>query len=158
MVHLAGESLFALRWSEEKKRAIRESRELGTRLLAETLARLERPPRVLVSASAIGFYGDRGDESLDEDSAPGEGFLADVCRAWEAAAEPARSAGIRVVNLRLGVVLSPRRAARWGRCSRRSGSLSAVGSAREGNGSRGSPSTTCSALCRRRSSAPSKAP
>jgi len=106
VVHLAGESLFALRWSEAKKRAIRESRVAGTRLLAETLARLERPPRVLVSASAIGIYGDRGDETLDEESAPGEGFLAEVCRAWEEAADPARAAGIRVATLRLGVVLS----------------------------------------------------
>jgi uncharacterized protein (TIGR01777 family) len=106
VVHLAGESLFGLRWSDEKKQAILDSRAQGTRLIAETLARLERPPRVLVSSSAIGYYGDRGDAALDESSPAGEGFLADVCRAWEDAAEPARRAGIRVVNLRLGVVLS----------------------------------------------------
>jgi uncharacterized protein (TIGR01777 family) len=108
VVHLAGESLFALRWSDEKKRAILESREQGTRLLAETLARLEKPPRAFVSASAVGYYGDRGDETLDEASGAGSGFLAEVCRAWEDAAEPARRAGLRVATLRLGVVLSAR--------------------------------------------------
>lgn len=106
VVHLAGESLFGLRWSDAKKRAIYESRVAGTQLLAETLASLARPPRVLVSASASGWYGDRGDEALDEDALPGTGFLADVCRAWETATDPARHAGLRVVNLRLGVVLS----------------------------------------------------
>lgn len=106
VVHLAGESLFALRWTQAKKRAIRESRVRGTELLARTLARLERGPRVLVSASAVGFYGDRGDESLDESSDPGEGFLADVCRAWERATRPAADAGLRVVRARLGVILT----------------------------------------------------
>lgn len=105
-IHLAGESVAEGRWTPEKKQRIRESRAQGTRLLAATLAQLERPPRVLASASAIGFYGDRGDESLDETSAPGTGFLADVCREWEAATTPAEAAGIRVVHLRFGVVLS----------------------------------------------------
>lgn len=106
VVHLAGENLFALRWTDEKKRSILDSRIEGTRLLSETLAGLERPPRVMVSASAIGYYGSRGDAVVDEASEAGSGFLSDVCEAWEAATEPARAAGIRVVNLRLGVVLT----------------------------------------------------
>ena len=106
IVHLAGDNLAEGRWTAEKKRRILESRVRGTRLVAEAAAALPRPPRVLVCASAIGFYGDRGTEVLDETSAPGSGFLADVCRQWEAAAEPARAAGIRVVHLRFGVVLS----------------------------------------------------
>ncbi len=106
VVHLAGESIATGRWTAAKKERIRSSRVQGTRLLAETLARLQRPPEILVSASAIGYYGDRGDEELDEGSAPGSGFLAEVCRQWEAAAEPAREAGIRVVHPRIGVVLS----------------------------------------------------
>jgi uncharacterized protein (TIGR01777 family) len=107
VVHLAGENIASGRWSAETKRRILESRRDGTRLLAETLASRKTPPLVLVSASAIGFYGNRADETLDESSPPGDGFLADVCRAWEAAAEPARDAGIRVVHPRIGVVLSP---------------------------------------------------
>jgi uncharacterized protein (TIGR01777 family) len=104
-VHLAGESIAAGRWTPARKAAIRESRVAGTRLLATTLARLRRPPRVLLSASAIGFYGTR-DQPVAEDDAPGAGFLADVCRAWEAATGAASDAGIRVVLFRLGVVLS----------------------------------------------------
>lgn len=106
VVHLAGENLFGLGWSERKKRRIRKSRVAGTRLLCEALAGLEPRPRVLVSASAIGFYGDRGPERLSETSDPGNGFLAEVCREWEAATAPAEKAGIRVVHLRIGVVLS----------------------------------------------------
>ena len=106
VVHLAGENIAAGRWTAEKKRRIRDSRVRGTRLLAETLAGLERPPRVLVSASAVGFYGDRGDEELTEASPVGAGFLADVCREWEASTEAAQGKGIRVVHARLGVVLS----------------------------------------------------
>jgi uncharacterized protein (TIGR01777 family) len=106
VVHLAGESIGAGRWTPERKKAILESRVAGTRLLCETLARLQQPPRVLISSSALGYYGDRGDELLDETSPPGPGFLADVCQAWESATEPARRAGIRVVNLRTGMVLS----------------------------------------------------
>jgi uncharacterized protein (TIGR01777 family) len=105
-VHLAGENI-AARWTAEKKRRIRDSRVNGTRLLSDTLARLERPPQALVCASAIGYYGDRGDELLSEESPPGRGFLAEVCQAWEAAADAARHKGIRVVHLRFGVVLSP---------------------------------------------------
>jgi uncharacterized protein (TIGR01777 family) len=107
VVHLAGESIATGRWTAEKKAKIRASRVQGTRLLCEALAQLVQPPRVLVSASAMGYYGDRGAESLHEASQPGTGFLAEVCQAWEAATAPAVERGIRVVHLRLGVVLSP---------------------------------------------------
>ena len=110
-VHLAGESIVGEnpvtgRWTPQRKARIRESRTKGTRLLAETLAGLPTPPRVMVSASAIGFYGDRGDEVLREESASGNSFLGEVCREWEAAADPAREAGMRVVHPRFGIVLS----------------------------------------------------
>ena len=105
-VHLSGEPIAGGRWTDEKKRRIRASRVESTRLLAETLARLETRPHTLVCASAIGYYGDRGAELLTEESATGSGFLAEVCREWEAAATAARAAGIRVVHLRFGVVLS----------------------------------------------------
>ena len=107
VVHLAGESIGRRRWSEAQKRLIRDSRTGSTALLAETLARAESGPRVLISASAVGFYGSRGDEVLDETSTGGDDFLASVCRDWEAAADPARAAGIRVVHPRIGVVLGP---------------------------------------------------
>ncbi len=107
VVHLAGEPVASARWTDTVRARIRDSRVAGTRLLCETLAGLARPPRVLVSASAIGIYGDRGDTPCDETAEPGAGFLADVCRDWEGATEPARHAGIRVVLLRIGVVLSP---------------------------------------------------
>jgi hypothetical protein len=107
VIHLAGENV-ASRWTAAKKKTILESRTTGTRLLAETLARLSRKPRVLISASAVGYYGNRGAAVLTEDSPPGDDFLADVCQAWEAAADPARNAGIRVVHPRIGVVLSSR--------------------------------------------------
>ena len=106
VIHLAGESLNTLRWSNEKKKRIRDSRVLGTRLLCETLAKLKSPPKVLLSASAIGYYGNRGGEILDEDSDAGAGFLPSVCREWEAATQPAAEKGIRVVHLRTGIVLS----------------------------------------------------
>jgi uncharacterized protein (TIGR01777 family) len=106
VVHLAGENIAAGRWTPEQKARLRDSRVKGTRTVAEAIAALERPPRVLVAASAIGYYGDRGDEVLTEDSRPGTGFLAEVSRQWEAAATPAAEAGIRVVNARIGVVLS----------------------------------------------------
>ncbi len=106
IVHLAGESLVAHRWTESFKAKIRDSRVRGTRLLCETLAGLASKPTVLVSASAIGFYGDRGEEPVDESSPTGRGFLAEACQEWEAATHPARDANIRVVNLRIGVVLS----------------------------------------------------
>jgi uncharacterized protein (TIGR01777 family) len=105
VVHLAGASV-ADRWTEARRAEIRRSRAVGTRLIAESLGRVARPPRVLVSASAIGYYGDRGDERLDETSPPGAGFLADVCREWEAATAPAADAGVRVVHTRFGLVLA----------------------------------------------------
>jgi uncharacterized protein (TIGR01777 family) len=104
VVHLAGRSIFAPRWTARVKREILGSRVNGTRLLAETMAGLEDGPRVLVCASGINWYGDRGDEVLTERSPGGQGFLAEVCRQWEAAAEAARAAGIRTVHLRTGMV------------------------------------------------------
>ncbi len=106
VVHLAGENIAGGRWTAGKKARIHDSRVNGTLLLCNTLAALEKPPTVLVAASAIGFYGDRGRDIVDEDSAPGGGFLADVCKEWEAATAPASARGIRVVNMRFGVVLS----------------------------------------------------
>jgi uncharacterized protein (TIGR01777 family) len=106
VVHLAGENIAGRRWSAAQKERIQESRVRGTTLLCETLAKLEFKPQTLVSASAVGYYGDRGDYACDESAACGTGFLPDVCVAWEAATEPALRAGIRVVNLRIGMVLS----------------------------------------------------
>jgi uncharacterized protein (TIGR01777 family) len=105
VVHLAGATIGS-RWSKTRRRAILDSRVDGTRLLSETVASLTAKPRVLVTASAIGAYGDRSDEELSEASPPGEGYLAEVVAAWEAAAAPARDAGIRVAQLRTGIVLS----------------------------------------------------
>ncbi len=107
VVHLAGESIASGRWNEALKTKIRESRVKGTAILARALASLDQAPRVWINASAVGFYGDRGSEVLTEDSVPGQGFLAQVCQEWEAAAQAARDRGIRVVDLRLGMVLSP---------------------------------------------------
>jgi uncharacterized protein (TIGR01777 family) len=104
IVHLAGEPV-AQRWNEDVKRRIGESRVQGTRSLVEAISRLSEKPAVLVSASAIGIYGDRGDEILTETSAPGTGFLADLCQAWEAEADRAQDLGLRVVKLRIGFVL-----------------------------------------------------
>ena len=105
VVHLAGESIVG-RWTEAKKRRILESRVQGTSRLAEALAAAAKRPQVLISASAIGYYGDRGEETLREDSASGEGFLPEVCREWEGAVAPAAKAGIRTVQMRFGLVLS----------------------------------------------------
>lgn len=105
--HLAGEPIANRRWSEAKKRAIRDSRVRGTRNLIAGLAQLERKPEVLVSASAVGIYGDRGDEELYETSEPGSGFLAEVCAAWEKEAMAASPLGMRVVCVRTGIVLAP---------------------------------------------------
>jgi uncharacterized protein (TIGR01777 family) len=107
VIHLAGESVVG-RWTPAKKLRIRDSRVQGTRLVSDTLAGLTRPPHVLLAASAIGYYGDRGAEQLTEQSAVGEDFLAQVAREWEAATAAATRAGIRVVNMRFGVVLDPR--------------------------------------------------
>jgi uncharacterized protein (TIGR01777 family) len=106
-IHLSGASVAARRWTLAYKREIRASRVESTRVLATALAGLSQPPHTLLVASATGFYGDRGDELLDESSSPGTGFLADLCQEWESAAQPARSAGIRVIHLRFGVVLGP---------------------------------------------------
>jgi hypothetical protein len=110
VIHLAGENVANGRWNKAKKQEIAVSRSGPTRRLAEAIAALppEQRPKVLVSASAVGFYGTRGDEVLTEDSPPGTGFFPDVCREWEAATAPARDAGVRTVNLRIGVVLSPK--------------------------------------------------
>jgi uncharacterized protein (TIGR01777 family) len=106
LVNLSGRSIGERRWSETEKQLLRHSRIGPTRLLAEALAGMDDPPGVLLNASAIGIYGDRGDDVLTEDRAPGEGFFPDLCRDWEEAAGPAVEAGIRVVNLRTSIVLS----------------------------------------------------
>ena len=108
VVHLAGEGIGEKRWTPEQKQRIRASRVAGTTLLANTLAALDRPPQVLVSASAVGWYGNRGDEVLTEESPPPapDEFLAEVCRAWESATGPAGVAGIRTVHVRTGIILS----------------------------------------------------
>ena len=106
VVHLAGEGIEEKKWTDEQKRVILESRTLGTALLADTLAGLTNKPKVLLSGSAIGFYGNRGTELLTETSDPGDGFLSELCVAWEAAAKPAADAGIRTAFLRTGIVLS----------------------------------------------------
>jgi len=105
VIHLAGESIVG-RWTDAKQRKIRDSRVEGTRHLAEALAKASQRPRVFVSGSAIGYYGDRGDETLTEQSAAGHGFLPEVCREWEASTQAAADAGIRTVNIRIGLVLS----------------------------------------------------
>jgi uncharacterized protein (TIGR01777 family) len=107
-IHLAGDNVASGRWTEAKKASIRDSRVQGTGLLSSALAQLSPRPEALVSASAIGYYGSTGDQAADESSPLGEGFLASVCADWEAAAEPARQAGIRVVNARIGIVLDAR--------------------------------------------------
>ena len=108
VVHLAGENIAGGRWSAQRKSDIRSSRVLGTRTVAKSIAEAARPPQVLVSASAIGYYGNRGNEVLTEQSPPGSSFLADLCREWESETETAAAAGTRVVRLRMGVVLSSR--------------------------------------------------
>jgi uncharacterized protein (TIGR01777 family) len=107
VVHLSGASIGSL-WTKTRKELLRTSRIRTTWLLAERIAAAERRPSVLVHASAVGYYGDRGDEVLTESSPPGTGFLANLCRDWEAASMPAQDAGVRVVRLRTGLVLSPR--------------------------------------------------
>jgi uncharacterized protein len=106
VVHLAGESISGLRWTDEKKKAIRDSRVLGTRSVVNAISKLQDRPRVLVCASAVGFYGERGDEELTESSAAGDEFLSHVAKEWESEARRAEDAGIRTVLLRSGIVLS----------------------------------------------------
>jgi uncharacterized protein (TIGR01777 family) len=105
VIHLAGESIVG-RWTASKKRRIIDSRVQGTGHIAEAAARAAQPPRVFISASAVGYYGSRGDEILREDSPSGEGFAAEICRRWEAAVQPAAAAGIRSLQMRIGVVMS----------------------------------------------------
>lgn len=107
-VHLAGENIGDGRWTDERRQRILRSRVEGGRALSQALVSLRKTPRVLLSVSAVGFYGDTGDREVEEGAPSGQGFLAEVCRVWESAADPARSAGIRVVHPRLGVVLSER--------------------------------------------------
>ena len=111
VIHLAGDNIAGGRWTAQKKRTIRESRVQGTLLLSETLASLSRPPAVFISASAIGFYGNRGDELLNETSRPGKDFLANVCVDWEAATISAAEKGIRTVHTRFGIILDEREGA-----------------------------------------------
>ncbi|CAN5488929.1 hypothetical protein BH10ACI1_BH10ACI1_06940 [soil metagenome] len=106
VVHLAGDNVASENWSEEKKRKIRESRTVGTKVLVDALRKTKNPPKVLVSASAIGYYGNRGDEVLDENSPKGEGFFPEVCDEWEQESQKATEFGARVVNPRIGVVLA----------------------------------------------------
>ena len=106
-IHLSGASIAGHRWTAAYKREMAESRIDSTRVLAEALARLKAPPATLVVASAIGYYGERGDEVLDENSTPGSGYFPELCQAWEAATQPAADAGIRVVPMRLGMVIGP---------------------------------------------------
>lgn len=106
VIHLAGENISALRWTDEKKKAIRDSRVFGTRSMIETFDKLTDKPKTFVSGSALGFYGDRGDEQLSESSAAGKTFLAEVCKEWEAESRRAEDLGIRTVLLRTGIVLS----------------------------------------------------
>lgn len=107
VVHLAGAGIADHRWTDDYKKQLVDSRIKGTTLLATTIASLERPPAVMLSGSAVGYYGARGDEELDESSPPGTGFLAQLCVDWEGATAPAEEAGVRVVHLRTGIVLSP---------------------------------------------------
>ena len=106
VINLAGENIAAGRWTDDQKRKIRDSRVHGTHLLSEAIAKLSNRPKVFICASATGIYGDRGDETLDEQSESGGGFLAGVCREWEQATEPALQAGVRTVNLRFGPILA----------------------------------------------------
>ncbi len=106
VVHLAGENVSGLRWTEDKKKAIRDSRVLGTRNIVDAISKLKKKPSVFISSSAIGFYGERGDEEVTESSAAGDTFLAVVCKEWEAESRRAEDAGIRTVLLRTGIVLS----------------------------------------------------
>jgi hypothetical protein len=106
VIHLAGESIADGRWSDAKKKRIRQSRVDATRFLADTLSRLKNPPKTFVSSSAIGFYGDRGNQTVDETSAPGQSFLAQVCQEWENATSSLQKTGSRVVFVRTGIVLA----------------------------------------------------
>ncbi|MFD8382775.1 TIGR01777 family oxidoreductase [Streptomyces sp. NPDC059679] len=114
VVHLAGAGIGDRRWTDAYKKELRDSRVLGTTAVAEAVASLDAPPRVLVSASAVGFYGDTGGRVVDESAPPGDGFLADLCQQWEEATAPAQEAGVRTVFARTGLVVSAEGGA-WGR-------------------------------------------
>ena len=106
VIHLAGENIAEGRWNDAKKKAIRDSRVIGTKALSRNIAEADDKPRVYISGSAIGYYGDRGDEAVNEDSAAGSGFLPDTCREWEAQTRTASESGVRTVHIRTGIVLS----------------------------------------------------
>jgi hypothetical protein len=106
VIHLAGENISGSRWTSDKKKKILDSRVLGTRLISKSISKLKNKPKVFISASAIGYYGNRGNETLDENSSKGKGFLSDVCDKWESETKIAKIANIRTVNLRIGIVLS----------------------------------------------------
>jgi len=108
VIHLAGENIADSRWNKEKKKLIIESREQGTRLLCDALVKLKHKPELLISGSAIGFYGETGDKIVTEDSLPGTGFLPEIATKWEAATQPVENSGIRLVHMRTGIVLSPK--------------------------------------------------
>lgn len=146
VVHLAGAGVGDHRWTEEYKREIRDSRVLGTAAIAETVASLDVPPKVLLCGSAIGYYGDTGDRAVDESAPHGTGFLPSVCVDWEAAAAPAAAAGIRTVYARTGLVVA-REGGAWGGCSRCSGRGSAGGSAAGASTGASSRCTTTSRPC-----------
>jgi uncharacterized protein (TIGR01777 family) len=146
VIHLAGESI-AQRWTAEAKRRIRESRVDATHLLCAELAKQSPKPRVLIAASAIGIYGDRGEEVLTESSSPGAGFLAELCQEWEEAARPASEAGIRVAHLRFGVLLDPSGGALKNMLPPFRAPVSQAGSARGSSSSVGRRGTTrCASL------------
>ena len=146
VIHLAGDPVAQGRWTKAKKARIRDSREIGTRNLVDGLAALSRKPSVLVSASAVGIYGDRGDERLDERSQPGNDFLAEVCAAWEREASRAAEVGVRVAMIRIGIVLG-RGGGCSAKCSCRSGWGWAVRSAAAGSICPGCTSTIWSSCC-----------
>lgn len=146
LVHLAGAGVGDKRWTPAYKEEIRRSRVDGTRTIARAAAGLDRPPKVMVSASAVGYYGDTGDEVVEEGRPAGDDFLARVCVDWEDAAAPALDAGIRVVHPRTGLVVSAAGGA-WGSCSRSSAPASAAGSARASSTGRSSRSPTTSPRC-----------
>lgn len=146
VVHLAGAGVGDRRWTDARKKVLRESRVSGTATIARAVAALDTPPRVLLCGTAIGYYGDTGDRRVDEDAPAGTGFLAELCQEWEAAADPARAAGIRTVCARTGLVVAAGGGA-WGGSSRSSRPGSAGGSATDGSSGASSRCTTRSRRC-----------
>lgn len=146
VVHLAGAGVGDHRWTDAYKKEIRDSRVLGTAAIADAVASLDTPPAVLLSGSAIGFYGDTGDRAVDEDAPPGDGFLPSVCVEWEEATAAAEEAGVRTVHARTGLVVA-REGGAWGGSSRCSGRASAAGWATGGSTGASSRCTTTSRRC-----------